>query len=463
MTRRCRELLLGAYLSYGAGHHAAAWRHPISDPHAVRSIDHFISMARMAEEHLFDLIFLSDAPAVFNDDQVGFGGRVTSFEPLTLASAMANATEHIGLVVTASSTYNEPYNVARQFASLDHISCGRAGWNMVTTSKLAAAGNFGLPFHPRHADRYARAEEFINVVQALWDTWEADAYPANKVTGLYYDTTKRHRVSFSGEHISIDGELNVPRPIQGYPLLVQAGSSEVGRDLAARTADLVFTAQPDIRRSLEFISDLDARRSLLGSGRAPLVVMPGLTVYCGSTRQEAEEKLNRLQELIEPEFGLAMLGDLLGGFNLVGVDVDGPLPILPPSNMNTSRRALIEHLAYDRGFTVRLIYETLTVSRGHLTIIGSYDEVADELMSYFDSGAVNGFNFMPPLAPSSLEEFAQNIIPRLQDRGVFKRRYNPGTLRQKLGLRHPENQFALSRISPVNGRVSMGDESVSEH
>lgn len=426
---------MGAYISYGTGHHAASWRHPETDVTATRNIDHYAALAATAERHLFDTLFLSDAPAVFNDDQQGFGGRVTSFEPVTLMSALAMVTEHVGLVVTSSTTYKEPYNVAREYASLDLISGGRAAWNLVTTSKLAAAGNFGLAEHPRHADRYRRAEEFIDVVRQLWDTWDDDAFPADKALGIYYDQAKRHPVRFCGEFFDLDAELNVPRPPQGHPVVVQAGSSPAGRALAGRTADIVFTAQSDLESAISFAADLDRRAAAFDRLNPSVLIMPGLTTYIGPTDAEAQEEVRYLQSLIRPEFGVSMLSDLVGGFDLSGYDVDGPLPSLPPSNANTSRRALIERLAFDEGLTIRQIYKRMTTSRGHLTLVGSYDRVADEIARWFERGAADGFNVMPPLFPHGLEQFGEHILPRLQQRGLFKSRYESGTLRDKLGLR----------------------------
>lgn len=445
MTQQRRaHMLMGAYISYGTGHHAASWRHPSSDVTATRNLEHYVGVTRLAEEHLFDLIFLSDAPAVFNDDQAGFGGRVTSFEPVTLMSALAMASTNIGLVVTSSTTYKEPYNVAREYASLDHISGGRAAWNLVTTSKLAAAHNFGLADHPPHQTRYDRAGEFIDVVRGLWDTWDDDAFPADKATGIYYDPTKRHRLHFRGEHFSLDAELNVPRPLQGHPVLVQAGSSPAGRELAARTADIVFTAQTEIASAVDFATDLDIRSRRHERLNPEVMVLPGLTTYLGKTTSEAQELVEHLQSMIHPEFGVSMLSDLVGGFDLSSYDVEGPLPHLPPSNANTSRRALIERMAYGEGLNIRQLYERMTTSRGHLTLIGSHDAVTDEIVRWFESGAADGFNVMPPLLPAGLEEFGEHILPRLRRKGLFKSRYEGGTLRDKLGLRRPERQRILT-------------------
>ncbi|MEV5499536.1 LLM class flavin-dependent oxidoreductase [Nonomuraea fuscirosea] len=444
-AQRREQMVMGAYVSYGTGHHAASWRHPSTDTTATRNIDHYVEVTRLAERHLFDTLFLSDAPAVFNDDQAGWGGRVTSFEPVTLMSALAMASRHVGLVVTSSTTYKEPYNLAREYASLDLISRGRAAWNLVTTSKSAAARNLGLPSHPLHADRYRRAGEFVDIVRALWDTWEDDAFPADKVSGTYYVPAKRHTLRHRSEIFSLDAELNVPRPPQGHPVIVQAGSSDTGRELAARTAEMVFTAQPDLTSATDFAADLDRRAARHPRLNPEIIIMPGLTTYLGSTTAEAQERVAELQSLIKPEFGLSMLSDLVGGFDLSSCDIEGPLPPLPPSNGNTSRRALIEKLAYGDGLNIRQLYERMTTSRGHLTIIGSYDSVADEIVRWFVNGAADGFNVMPPLLPGGLTDFAEHVLPRLQHTGAFKQRYREGTLRQKLGLHRPGNQYAEIR------------------
>ncbi|WP_183130482.1 MULTISPECIES: LLM class flavin-dependent oxidoreductase [unclassified Rhodococcus (in: high G+C Gram-positive bacteria)] len=437
MAQRRERMVLGAYLSYGTGHHAASWRHPTTSVDSTRSFRHHVRMIETAEHYGFDLMFLSDAPAVFNDDRGGRGGRVASFEPMTLMSALATHSHDIGLVVTSSTTYKEPYNVAREYASLDLISGGRACWNLVTTSKLAAARNFGLPAHPEHAYRYSRAEEFVDVVRELWDTWEDDAFESDKSSGFFYDPRKRHPVRFRGSVFDLDAELNVPRPPQGHPILVQAGASHAGRQLAARTADIVFTAQTDIESAVAFTADIDERASGFERNDSAVIVLPGLTTYLGKTDAEACEKVAELQALIEPEFGISMLSDLVGGFDLSGCDPEGPLPVLPASNANTSRRKLIEHLAYERGWNIRKLYEHMTTSRGHLTLVGSYDHVADEIERWFVRGAADGFNVMPPLLPDGLSEFGEHVVGRLERRGLFDAEYGPGTLREKLGLQRP--------------------------
>lgn len=443
-TQRSRELVLGAYLSYGTGHHAASWRHPNAVSAGAQNLEHNLRLAELAESGLFDLMFLSDTPSVFNDDTAGYGSRVAVFEPLTLLSAIAMRTTHLGLVATSSTRYKEPYNVAREYASLDLISGGRAAWNLVTTSKTDAAFNFGSSPHPKHADRYRRAAEFYEVVTGLWDSWDDDALVRDKESGVFYDVSRRHKLNHQGEFFSVRGELNISRPPQGRPVIVQAGSSEAGRELAARTAEIVFTAQPDLESSLLFTTDLKQRLHRYERLNSDIIVMPGLCAFTGETDAEAQAKLDQMQSLIHPRFGVSMLSDLVGGYDLSGYDVDAPLPQLPPSNGNTSRRQLIERLAYEEGLTIRQLYERMTVARGHSIVVGSYRRIAETMAEWFDRGAADGFNVMPPLLPDGMSEFVDHVVPLLQDIGIYKRAYRPGTLRDKLGLRRPPSRYAAA-------------------
>ncbi|WP_438484869.1 LLM class flavin-dependent oxidoreductase [Streptomyces sp. S186] len=436
-----RKLVLGAYLSYGTGHHAAAWRHPEAVADGAQNIAHYVNIAQTAERGLFDFMFLSDTPSVFNDDDAGYGSRVVVFEPMTLLSALAMKTTHLGLVATASTTYKEPYNMAREFASLDILSGGRAGWNMVTSSKSDAALNFGLDAHPDHDERYRRAAEYFDVVTGLWDSWDDDAFIRDKERGVFYDPARRHQLGHTGRHFRVRGELNVSRPVQGYPVIVQAGSSHDGRELAARTAEVVFTAQPTLESGRAFSRDLKSRLSGYERLNGDVLILPGLCPFVGETDAEAQEKFQALQRLIHPRLGVSMLSDLVGGFDLSAYDVDGPLPQLPPSNGNQSRRTLIERLAHDEKLTVRQLYERLTVARGHAVMIGSYRRVAEQMAEWLTAGAADGFNIMPPYLPGGLADFVDHVIPELQRLGVYKRAYEPGTLREKLNLRRPASRY----------------------
>lgn len=446
MTGAQRELVLGAYLSYGTGHHAGSWRHPDAVADGALSVDHYLRLSEIAERGLFDLMFLSDTPSVFNDDREGYGGRVCVLEPLTLFSAIAMKTTHIGFVATSSTTYKEPYNVAREYASLDFISRGRAAWNLVTTSKWDAAYNFGSRPHLPHDERYRRAREFFEVVTGLWDSWDDDALVRDRVSGIFYHPAKRHKLNHHGEFFSCRGELNIARPPQGWPVIVQAGSSDVGKELAAETAEIVFTAQPDIERGIAFARDLKSRLGTYDRLNPGIIVMPGLCPFLGRTDEEARAKFDHLQSLIHPRLGVSMLSDLLGGYDLSGYDIEGPLPELPPSNGNQSRRKLIESLAYGEGLNIRQLYERMVVSRGHAVVIGSYRTVAELMAEWLDRGAADGFNVMPPLFPGGLVEFVDHVVPELQRLGIYKRAYREGTLRDKLGLARPESRYAGGRV-----------------
>ncbi|RAW88763.1 LLM class flavin-dependent oxidoreductase [Photorhabdus laumondii] len=441
MESNQKQLVLGAYLAYGTGHHPAVWRHPDVNPQAAQDIGHYLNMARIAEKGLLDFIFLSDTPSVFQDDQRGYGSRVVVFEPMTLLSALAMVTEHIGLVATASTTYKHPFNIAREFASLDHISRGRAGWNLVTSSKSHAAKNFGFAQHPEHDERYHQAAESWDIVTGLWDSWDDDALPRDKQSGIFYDPSKCHELNFQGQYFSVKGPLNISHPPQGHPIIVQAGSSEPGKELAARTAELVFTAQPDMNLAKAFYSDLKSRLSQYERHYNNILVMPGLCFFIGVDEESAKKKFNDLQALIHPEFGLSMLSDLLGGIDLSGYDINQSLPDLPVSNGNQSRRVIIEKMARSESLTIKQLYEKIIIARGHLILIGSYQQVAAQMAQWLQEKACDGFNLMPPYMPGCLEEFVTHVVPELQKLGVFKMDYKLGTLREKLNIPKPPSKF----------------------
>ncbi|MFI2370235.1 NtaA/DmoA family FMN-dependent monooxygenase [Streptomyces sp. NPDC018833] len=285
------------------------------------------------------------------------------------------------------------------------------------------------------------ADEFFDVVTGLWDSWDDDAFPRDKDGGVFYDPARRHVLDHQGAHFRVRGELNLRRPPQGYPVVVQAGSSEDGKELAARTAEVVFTAQSDIDSARAFCQDLKRRLPSYSRLNEDVLVMPGMCPFIGATDQEAQEKFEALQDLIHPRLGVAMLSDLVGGFDLSGYDVDGPLPELPPSNGNQSRRALIEKLARDEGLTIRQLYERMTVARGHLVLIGSYRKVAETMARWLRTGAADGFNIMPSYLPGGLDEFVEHVVPELQKLGVYKNSYRDGTLRTKLNLRRPPGRY----------------------
>jgi FMN-dependent oxidoreductase (nitrilotriacetate monooxygenase family) len=434
---------LAAFL-YPTGYHVAAWRHPRVPADAGVSLPHFADLARTAERGRFDFIFLADSMAVRGRDLPALSRTairyVAQFEPLTLLGALAAVTERIGLVASATTTYNEPFHLARKLASLDHISGGRAGWNLVTSQNPDEAPNFGLPSHPSHAERYARAREFVDVVRGLWDSWEDDAFVRDKESGIFFDPEKLHVLDHEGDFFTVRGPLNVPRSPQGHPVLVQAGSSDAGRELAAETAEVVFTAQTDPDGARAFYEDVRARAEGYGRAHDELAIMAGVFPFVGRTEQEAHEKLEQLQELIDPVVGLSLLAGQLGGVDLSQYPLDGPLPDLPETNLSKSRRQLLIDLAHREGLTIRELALRVAGSRGHWQVVGSAEQVADELEHWFRTGAADGFNVMAPALPGGLEDFVDLVIPELQRRGLFRREYEGRTLREHLGLRRPEHR-----------------------
>ncbi|MGX7704950.1 LLM class flavin-dependent oxidoreductase [Methylobacterium sp. Gmos1] len=443
MARRDDTLHLGAFL-YPGGHHVAAWRHP--DAKADAGIDprHYRRLAQVAEAAKFDLIFLADGVSIRGDDIDALSRTATryvgQFEPLTLLSHLSAVTERIGLVATASTTYNEPFHVARKFASLDHLSGGRAGWNLVTSADEREAWNFGRDAHLAHARRYARAEEFVDIVTGLWDTYEDDAFVRDKDEGLFFDPAKLHVLGHRGEHFSVRGPLNVPRPPQGHPVVVQAGSSEAGKALAARTAEVIFTAQVTLEDAVAFYADVKGR--LPRHGRAPddLKIMPGAMPFLGRTRAEAQAKYDAVQALVHPVVGRSLLERMLG-IDLAGYPEDGPVPDVPETNGGKSRQALLVALARRENLSIRDLYLRIAGARGHWTLVGTAEDVADALQERFEAYGADGFNIMPPVLPTGLDDVATLLIPELQRRGLFRTEYAGRTLREHLRVRRPPHRI----------------------
>jgi FMN-dependent oxidoreductase (nitrilotriacetate monooxygenase family) len=432
-----RTVHLNAFLM-STGHHEASWRLPESDPRANTDIEHFKALARTAERGTFDSLFLADSPALWGDVSHRPAGVI---EPLTLLTVLATVTEHIGLIATASTTYNSPYNLARRFASLDHVSDGRAGWNIVTTAGPAAARNFGLDDAPAHAERYERAAEFTDVALRLWDSWAEDVYVGDKALGVWGDQRKIRPPRHTGRFYSVEGALNIPRSPQGHPLLVQAGSSPDGKDFAARYAEAVFTAQQTFAEAKAFYADLKARTQAAGRAADDIKILPGLVPVLGSTEAEARARDAQLEELITYEHGQRHLAALLQ-VPIEQLELDARLPAdLPPPrliNGAQSRYELIVELATRDRLTVRELIGRLGGGRGHRTFAGTPEQVADEIESWFRGGAADGFNIMPPVLPSGLELFVDEVVPILRARGLFRSEYVPDqTLRGRYGLEAP--------------------------
>lgn len=427
-----RTLRLNLFVM-GIGHHEAAWRHPASDPARLFDIGHYQQLARTAEHAGFDSVFLADQVSASPDLRHGIA-RV--FEPLTLLTAIATVTERIGLIGTASTSYSQPYNLARQFASLDHISGGRAGWNIVTSAGNDAARNFGRDAAADHRDRYRRAAEFVEVATALWDSWEDDALVLDQRAGVFADDERVRPIGHTGSFFRVDGPLPGPRSPQGRPLLVQAGSSQDGREFAARYAEAVFTAQQTLSEGLEFAADL--RRRVAGFGRDPagLAVLPGVVPVLGSTEAEARRLDEELEQLIVPVRAVRALSSQLG-VDLTDHPLDQPLPELPPVeqvNGAKSRFVLIRDLARRERLTLRQLLARLGGGRGHNVFVGTPEGLADHIQTWFEAGAADGFNIMPALLPSGLDVFVDQVLPLLRGRGLTRSDAPGGTLRERYGL-----------------------------
>lgn len=432
-----RKMRLGAFLMAG-GHHIAAWRHPDAYAPAGVDIDHFIGLARIAEHGKFDMIFVEDAAAIRerNPEMASQAARSTAFEPLSLLAALAVNTSHIGLVATASTTYNEPYGLARAFASLDQLSGGRVGWNLVTSASELEAENFASSGLRPHSERYERAEEFANAALALWDSVEEGAYlPQNG--SAFADRAKLHPVRHNGKHFSVGGALESPRSPQGRPIMVQAGASDVGKELAARTADVVFAASQTLGEAQAYYADVKSRLAKYGRQPDDIKIMPGISPIVGATEAEAKAKYNALQELIPDAVGVALLASYLSIQDLSAYPLDGPLPEMPPTNLIQSRQQLIVDLGKRENLSIRELARHFAGARGHWQVAGTPAEIADAMEERFIEGAADGFNVMAPLFPSGLQDFVTHVVPELRRRGLFREDYESRRLRQNLAVGMP--------------------------
>ena len=422
--------------------HTAWWRHPGSFPDANFNFTHLKRFVQKLEAGKFDAFFMADHLAVLNAPMSALkrSATVTSFDPLTLLPALATVTERIGLIATASTTYNEPYHVARKFASLDHISNGRAGWNVVTSGNPNEAMNFGREEHWDHATRYRRAREFFDVVTGLWDSWADDAFIRDVKSGVYFDPAKLHVLDHKGEFLKVRGPLNVGRPVQGWPVIVQAGASEAGKQLAAETAEAVFSGINNIKAAREHYADIKGRMKKLGRDPDHLKFLPGCFVVVGESAEEARAKKKDLDSLVHPDSGIATLSARLG-IDVAQFDLDAPLPDLPESNASKSGQALLVDLARRENMTVRQLAQYVGGAFGSLEMIGTPQTIADQMEEWLETEASDGFNILFPTLPQGLDEFVDKVVPELQRRSLFRRDYEGITLRDHLGLPRPANQF----------------------
>ncbi len=435
-----KQLHLGAFMR-PVVIHTGGWRYPGAWPGANFSFPQLKQLIQKLEEGKFDAFFMADHLALLNMpiEALRRSHTATSFDPLTLLPALAAVTERIGLIATASTTYNDPYHVARKFASLDHISNGRAGWNLVTTANPDAAQNFGQDAHMAHGERYKRAREFHDVVTGLWDSFADDAFIRDAESGIFWDPARMHVLNHQGPELSVRGPLNVARPVQGWPVIVQAGASDAGRQIAAETAEMVFAAGGPIAEARTFYADVKGRAAALGRNPDHLKILPGALVVVGTTLEEARAKRALLDSLVHYESAIGALSIALG-VDAREFDPDGPLPEIPETEASKSGRERAIAMARRENLTVRQLAQRLG-GYGGAAIVGTPASIADEMQEWLETGACDGFNVMFPYVPGGLVDFVEQVVPELQRRGLFRKEYEGTTLRDHLGLPRPANRF----------------------
>ena len=419
------------------GHHVSGWRMPGAE-FGSENIDLIKRIVATAERGKFDLVFFADGMVSGADAHPGMMIRL---EPLTMLGALSMTTSRIGLVATVNTTYSQPYNVARAFSSLDHMSSGRVGWNIVTGASPKAAFNFGNEIHPDHSLRYERAAEYLKVTKGLWDSWEDDALVADKRSGIYMDVSKMHYLDHQGKFFQVKGPLNSSRPPQGYPVIFQAGASETGKGFAVESAEVVFGVQQIIEDAITFTQDLKDRREKTGRSRDSIKIMLGVAPIIGTSYEDAKAKVRELGRLVDPISALKVLSDRLG-HDLKGYDLDAPVPNLPDSTTLQGHATVLKSAAKKFNMTLRELRDYVAVSAGHRIIIGTAEQVADDLQIWFERGAADGFVVMTPYCPAPDDEFVDQVVPLLVKRGVFREDYEGTTLREHLGLPRPSHPNA---------------------
>lgn len=437
-----RQMKLGLFIR-PCGHHIASWRYPTAHADAGANLQRFIQMAQTAERGCFDMLFSADTNSAWTAEGEGMNRQhyVAWIEPFTLLATLSAHTRKIGLVCTASTSFEQPFTTARKFASLDLVSGGRAGWNVVTSGNETEAPNFSQERHLPKVERYKRAREYVEVVRGLWDSWDEDAFPRDRDSGVFFEWDKMHPLDHKGTYFQVRGPLNVPRSPQGHPVIVQAGASEDGRQLAADTAEVIFGASQDIAAAQAFYSDVKGRTARSGRDPDHVKILPGLSVTVAATRQQARDKYERLQALIHPQVGLGLLSRRIG-FDVTQMPPDEPLPELPPNSVVSSRSEQMIALARRERMTLRQLYEHFAAARGHMSVIGTPADCADVMEAWFADGACDGFNVLCPTFPDGLDDFVNLAIPELQRRGLFRTHYEGATLRDSLGLAKPVSRYA---------------------
>jgi alkanesulfonate monooxygenase len=422
--------------------HTGAWRFPGAWPDANFNLAHLRQLIQTLERAKFDAFFMADHMAVLNMPVAALkrSHTVTSFEPFTLLAALSQATEHIGLIATATTTFDVPYHIARRFASLDHLSNGRAGWNIVTTSNPDAALNFGMDEQMDHDERYARAREFYDVVTGLWDSFAEDAFVRDVESGVYFDPSRMHTLGHKGKYLSVRGPLNIARPVQGWPVIVQAGASDAGRQLAAEVAEVIFSGVNLLADARSFYADIKSRAEKAGRKRDHIKILPGCFVVVGDTLEEAQKTKALLDSRVHPDSGIGTISAQLG-FDASGFDLDGPLPEIPETNTGKTGRQRLIDMARRENLTVRELAQRVGGSFGSLEMIGTPAMIADQMETWLKEEGSDGFNVLFPWLPGGLDDFCNKVVPELQRRGLFRREYEGKTLRENLGLPRPGNRF----------------------
>jgi FMN-dependent oxidoreductase (nitrilotriacetate monooxygenase family) len=452
MTQQ-RKLRLGTFLG-GTGSNMASWRHPHAVADATINLDYFKTLTRQAEAAKFDFAFFGDGLYISEKSHPNFLNR---FEPLTLLAALAMVTTHIGLAATLSTTYSEPYTVARQFASIDHLSNGRAGWNIVTSPLEGSALNYSKPAHPEHDLRYRMAQEFVDVTMGLWDSWEDDAFIRNKATGVFFDAAKMHRLHHTGEFFSVQGPLNIARSRQGRPVLIQAGASEAGKAFAARVADAIFTSQGSLAEAVQFAQDVKRRAAQYGRNPQDVLIFPGCSPIVGHTMAEAERKYQEIASLVDIPDALHYLGRYFNDIDFTQFDLDAPFPDLGDFARNgwESTTDKLKHLAKAEHLTLRQLALRTTTPKS--AFLGTPTHIADTMQEWFEAGAADGFMISGAVLPDGLTDFIDHVVPILQARGIFRTAYEADTLRGNLGLPKPANRYtAVAGRETSQVKVSIG-------
>jgi FMN-dependent oxidoreductase (nitrilotriacetate monooxygenase family) len=436
MAQQRKQIALNVFFR-AFGHHPGAWRHTDSPNSGQPDLAYWIKLAQLAEQAKFDAVFVADfvGQSANQLDQLAYQPLGYQFEPLTLMTAIAGATERIGLISTLSTNFNEPYNVARRFASIDHISGGRAGWNVVSSLSESSARVFGVDNPPDHATRYQRAGEFVELTKKFWDSWDDGAFgQPDKAAGEFLDIRAAHPVHHRGKFFTAEGLIDIARPVQGYPVIVQAGNSDTGKDFAAEIAEMVYCSAQQLDIGQAYYADVKSRMAKYGRDPSQLLITPGLSPVIGSSEQEAQDKFGELQDLYDFRNGVKLMG-----FDLSDYPLDGPLPDLPEVENGKGRRQQLIDLARRENLTIRQLVLRFSVVRGHNLVVGTAAQVADAMEEWFTGEAADGFNVIPPLLPSGFEDFAREVVPELQRRGLFRTEYEGRTLRDHLGLDRPAN------------------------